>query len=597
MPSSSDPQRQQVLRFVWQLVSPYRLAIFMAFGALVFTATIMLSLGQGLRILIDQGLAAQSSEMLAHSVMIFMLLVVALAAGSYTRFYWVSWLGERVITDLRRKVFDHLLSLNPGFFEENRALEIQSRLTTDTTLLQSIIGSSLSMALRNIIMMLGGLVLMFVTNTKLTLIVLFVVPLVVVPILYYGRKVRVLSRHSQDRVADVGSYVGETLSQIKTVQAYNHESVDRDRFAAVAEQAFEVALRRTVQRAILITVVIILVMGAVGFMLWTGGNDVIQNRITGGELAAFVFYAIIVGSAVGTVSEVIGELQRAAGATTRIMELLEAQSPIQTASQCKPLPENSCETPIRLDQLWFSYSSRPEKPAIRDLSLTVSRGETLAIVGPSGAGKSTLFDLLLRFADPQRGSIAVNGCDIREVDLTALRSQFALVSQHPDLFHGTIEDNLRFGKPDASLQDVQQAAREARAHEFITALPQGYQTRLGDKGSGLSGGQKQRLAIARALLVNAPILLLDEATSALDAENEFMIQEALQRLMQGRTTLVIAHRLSTIAHADRIAVLDEGSLQAIGNHESLLRDSPLYARLASLQFKEGSKAEEENAVV
>ena len=581
--SKNTQTRWQSIKKAAQFIAPYRRQVVYSLLALLFTATITLSIGQGIRLMIDQGFATQSKELLSQYVGIFLLLVIALAVGTFTRYYWVTWLGERVIADIRSKVFNHLIHLHPGFFEENRSLEIQSRLTADMTLLQTVIGSSVSFALRNLIMMVGGIVWLFITNAKLTALVTICVPLVVVPILIYGRRVRHLSRQSQDKIAAVGAYVGEVLGQIKTVQGYNHQSIDQRTFHTQVEEAFAVAKQRTLQRSLLITLVILLVMGAVGLMLWVGGIDVIEGRISAGELAAFVFYSVIVGSAVASISEVIGELQRAAGAAERTMELLQAPNLIQSPEKPHPLPSVSGN--IAIDQLCFAYPSRPDVLAIDNLTLTVRAGETLALVGPSGAGKSTLFDLLLRFFDSQSGSIKLEGIDIRQLDLFALRRCFALVSQTPALFYGTIGDNLRYARPDASDSDVQAAAEAAYAHEFICQLPQGYQTHLGDAGLGLSGGQKQRLAIARAILADAPILLLDEATSALDAQSEYWVQQALQQLMRNRTTLVIAHRLATVQSADRIAVLDHGRLDASGTHAQLLQSSPLYARLAALQFQ------------
>ena len=575
--------RWQAIKMAAQFVAPYKRQIIYSLLALFFTATITLSIGQGIRLLIDQGLATQSKDLLSQYVVIFLLLVIALAAGTFTRYYWVTWLGERVIADIRCKVFNHLIHLHPGFFEENRSLEIQSRLTADMTLLQTVIGSSISFALRNFIMMLGGIIWLFITNAKLTALVMICVPLVVAPILIYGRRVRNLSRQSQDKIAAVGAYVGEVLGQIKTVQAYNHQSIDQRKFHDQVEEAFTVAKQRTHQRASLITIVILLVLGAVGLMLWVGGIDVIEGRISTGELAAFVFYSVIVGSAVASISEVISELQRAAGAAERTMELLQAPNLIQSPEQPHPLPEVSGN--IEIDGLCFAYPSRPEVLAINNLTLHIRAGETLALVGPSGAGKSTLFDLLLRFFDSQSGSIKLEGIDIRHLDMTALRRCFALVSQNPVLFYGTISDNLRYARPDATDAEVEAAAEAAYAHDFICKLPQGYQTLLGDSGLGLSGGQKQRLAIARALLADAPILLLDEATSALDAQSEYWVQQALQQLMHNRTTLVIAHRLATVQSADRIAVLDYGRLDALGTHAELLQSSALYARLAALQLQ------------
>lgn len=577
-------RQRNALRMAARFVAPYRWRVIGALLALLFTAAITLSMGQGIRLLVDQGLATQSPEALNHSIILFFALVVALAVGTFSRFYLVSWVGERFVADIRKRVFNHLIELHPGFFETTRASEIQSRLTADTTLLQSVIGSSLSLALRNGIMMIGGIGLLFVTNPKLTGIVVVALPLVVAPILLFGRRVRALSRQSQDRIADVGSYVGETLGQIKTVQAYNHQAQDRARFGRTVEGAFDTARKRITQRAWLITVVIVLVLGAVGVMLWVGGMDVIAGRISGGDLAAFVFYSLIVGSAFGAISEVIGELQSAAGAAERIAELLQTRSTIKAPeSDLLRLPER-VEGELELRGLRFAYPTRPQSLALDGIDLHVRPGETLALVGPSGAGKSTLFDLLLRFFDPTEGEVRVDGLPIQRLEPADLRRCFALVSQSPALFFGSVEDNIRYGRPDASQAEVKAAARAAHAHEFIQRMPEGYQTHLGDGGIGLSGGQRQRLAIARALLTDAPILLLDEATSALDAESEHLIQQALPEVMSGRTTLVIAHRLATVKSADRIAVIDQGKLVAIGSHQELVLSSPLYARLAELQF-------------
>ncbi|KZZ43577.1 ABC transporter ATP-binding protein [Thalassolituus sp. HI0120] len=574
-----------MLRWLWQFVRPYKLRLTIAVVALVMTAGLTLGLGQGVRLMVDNGFAAQSTEGLADALSIFGVLVVLVSIGAYFRFFMISWLGERVVADIRKQLYQHLVSLPPSFFEDNLAGEIQSRVTTDTTLLQTVIGSSFSFALRNALTFIGGITLMFISNLKLSLIVLVAVPLIVFPMIYFGRKVKKLSRDSQDKIASVGAWAGESLLHIKVVQAFTREDIVTQQFGDAAEGAFDVALRRIRQRAFLIMLVMMLVMGSVAGMLYIGGSDVIAGELSGGELAAFVFYAIMVAGSLAAVTEVYGEVQRATGAAERIRELLATEAEIQSPEQNEPTPTVSeAESLLSFQQVGYHYPSRPDRQAIVDLTLEVKPGERIALVGPSGAGKSTLFDLLLRFRDPQQGDILLHGKRIKDWNLQELRRQFALVPQQPVLFSANVWDNLKYGNPNATETEILAAAKAAYADEFIEQLPEQYQSFLGEQGVKLSGGQKQRLAIARAILRDPEILLLDEATSALDAQSEHLVRQALDELMKDRTTFIIAHRLATVAHVDRIAVFDHGRLVAIGSHRQLLHDSPLYKRLAELQF-------------
>jgi len=569
---------------------PYRRHMVFALIALVVTAGTMLSLGKGVQLLIDQGLASGSEAGLTHALMIFTALVFLLGIGSFCRFYLVSWIGERVVADIRQAVFAHLLTLSPSFFEDNSPSEIQSRITADTTLLQSVIGSSLSIALRSSLMLLGGILFLLIMHFKLTLILLTCVPFVIVPVLYFGRRVRSLSRDSQDEIANVGRYLSQALRHIKVVQAYTHEQHDVQRFSATVDRAFNVSVKRIQQRSWLTLMVILLSMSGIGVMLWFGGKDVISGEISAGDLASFLFYSIIVAGAVAAISEVMGELQRAAGAAERIMELLSARSAVVSGSQVFPSQIMDAlhqgEDIIKFDQVEFRYPSRPDYAALKNLSFSIKQGEMLALVGPSGAGKSTLFELLLRFYDPQQGCISLAGQDIKQYSLEDLRHRFALVPQETVLFDQSVYDNLGYADRSASHESIQNAAEKANAHDFITRLDKGYDTRLGEDGVRLSGGQRQRIAIARAILKDAPILLLDEATSALDAESESKVQAALEPLMKGRTSLVIAHRLATVLNADRIMVLDQGEIIAQGTHSELLESCALYKRLADLQFSQ-----------
>ncbi|WP_374693675.1 ABC transporter transmembrane domain-containing protein [Microbulbifer sp. TB1203] len=584
--TASSMSAHEMIATLWQFVRPYKKVLVGAVVALVFTAGITLSIGQGVRLLVDEGLTGDSSQALAQAVLVLLALAGLMAMGTYVRFYLVSWLGERVVADLRKAVFDHIVTLHPSYFETNRSGEIMSRLTTDTTLLQHIIGTSFSMALRSALMFVGALVLLLFTDLKLSLIVLVGVPLVLLPIVLYGRRVRKLSKASQDSIADVGSYAGEIIQHIKTVQSYTRESDEKHAFAEEVETAFKIAKRRVRQRALLIAVVILLMFGAVSGLLWVGGNDMIAGRMSSGDLAAFVFYAVMMGSAVATISEVYGELQRATGATERLMDLLQVESEIPVSTGAASAASALSCAQVAFEAVDFSYPSRPDQPAVLGLSLNVEGGKSLALVGPSGAGKSTLLELLQRFYDPLGGRITLDGVDIREMDTGSLRRQIAVVPQQPALFTADVWYNIRYGKPGASDEEVIAAAKAAHAHEFIQQLPDGYNSHLGEQGTRLSGGQKQRLAIARAILKDPRILLLDEATSALDAESEYHVQQALQALMRNRTTIIIAHRLATILHADSIAVLDQGQLVAQGGHQELIEISPLYKRLAELQFQE-----------
>lgn len=571
---------------IFRFLLPYRARLLGAASALVFTAGATLFLGRGIQVLIDEGFGGGTSADLRNAISVIMVIAGAMAIGTFVRFYLVSWLGERVSADIRKAVFDNIIRLNPGYFETNRSGEIMSRLTTDTTLLQTIIGSSLSMALRSSLTLVGGLVLMFITNVKLSLIITAGVPLVLLPILIFGRRVRRLSTQSQDSIASVGSYAGEIIQHIRTVQSYTSEDRESAAFAGEVERAFAIARRRIRQRALLVCVAILLLFGGMAAMLWSGGQDVISGRMSGGELGAFVFYAIMVGSGFATISEVWGEVQRAAGASERLLELLHTHSDLPDSGAERELPEAE----LALQDVTFCYPARPGEAALKNLSLEIAAGKSLALVGPSGGGKSTLFQLLQRFYDPQSGSILFAGVDIREIGLHRLRQQLALVPQQPALFTASVRYNIAYGRPDASEEEVIAAAKAAHADDFIGRLPQGYDSHLGEQGVRLSGGQRQRIALARAILANPRVLLLDEATSALDSESEHQVQLALHELMRDRTTVIIAHRLSTILHADLIAVLDQGELVATGTHQSLLQDCPLYARLADLQFREPAES-------
>lgn len=582
-PDREKSKNYKILSRVGTFLYPYRGRVVLAALALILTSGATLALGQGVRGLVDGGFSGENSSALENALMLLMGLATIMAAGTFLRFYMVSWLGERVVADMRQAVFDRIISLHPGFFEVTKTGEVLSRLTTDTTLIQSVVGSSASMVLRSLLNFIGGLVMLFITNVKLASLTLLVVPLVMIPIIIFSRKIRVLSRDSQDRVADVGAYAEESFNAIRTVQAFGHEDHDKRLFGGEVEGAFTTAIKRIKIRSFMTASVIMLAFGAMAVILWIGGNDVISGTITPGELSAFIFYAMVVAFAVMLISEIFGELQRAAGATERLVELLDTDADIKSPQNPVTLP-TPARGNVRFEGVTFRYPSRPDYAAMSNLTLDVAPGETVALVGPSGAGKSTVLQLLLRFYEKEQGDILIDDVAIDQAKLEDVRARMALVPQEPIIFAANAWENIRYGNPNASDDMVIQAAKAAAADEFICQLPDGYDTFLGEKGTRLSGGQKQRISIARALLRDPAILLLDEATSALDAENERIVQEALDKLMVGRTTLIIAHRLATVVNADRIAVIDQGELVASGTHSELLSSSPLYAKLAKLQF-------------
>lgn len=583
----------RVLRRLFGLLTPYRGRVALAGISLTLAAGAVLGLGTALRWLVDAGFAAGNADLLDHALLGLFAFVLLLAGATYARSYLVTWLGERVTADIRRLVFERALTLSPAYYETTRTGEVVSRLTADTATVQTIVGSSASMALRNVLLFAGGVAMMAIASPKLTAVALLVVPLVVAPLIVFGRKVRALSRESQDRLGDVGADIEESLAAIRTVQAFNRERADGERFGARVEDAFGANVRRAKARSALIAMVMLFVFGAVGFVLWIGGRDAIAGEITAGQLSAFVFYAVVVAASVGAISEFAADLQRAAGACERLFELADAVPEIRAPASPVAMP-SPAQGRVEFRDVTFRYPAAPDRTALADLSFKVEPGETVAIVGPSGAGKTTVFQLLLRFYDPQSGAIMIDGVKLADADPADLRARIGLVAQEPTIFAADVLENIRYGNGAASDEAVMKAARAAHVDEFAERLPDGWKTYLGERGVRLSGGQRQRIAIARALVRDPAVLLLDEATSALDAESERYVQAAFESLGKGRTVLVIAHRLATVARADRLLVLDRGRLVAAGSHAKLIAEGGLYARLAALQFKAPDAPDVEN---
>ncbi len=568
-------------------IMPYRWGVIGATISLLFTSGAVLGIGSGLRYLVDEGISKGNLELLNNAFIILLGVVIILAAATFMRYYLVSSVGEKVVADIRNAVYQKIITMDVTFFETTRTGELISRITTDTTLLQNVVGSSISIFMRNALLFTGGLIMLMITSIQLTQYIFIILPIVVIPIIVLGKKVRALSRETQEKVADISVHAEETIGAVRTIHAMTLEQSETDRFGNHVQHTLDVSLKRIRMRAWLTAIVIALVFGAIATVLWVGGRAVISEEITAGDLSAFIFYAVVVAGATGAVSEVIGELQRAAGATERLMELLKQTPNIVSAEDPTALP-SPLKGKIIFNSVEFSYPSRPEQPALSNVTFTVNPGETIAIVGPSGAGKTTLIQLLLRFYDPISGSVSIDGIDVRNLDLQEWRGAVGLVPQDPVIFSADAWTNIRYGRESASDDEVLDAARAAHALDFLEHLPNGLDTYLGEKGVRLSGGQRQRIAIARAILRDPSILLLDEATSALDSASETKVQEALHRLSEQRTTMVIAHRLSTVTNADMILVMDQGRLVAHGTHQELFETNELYRTLATLQFTQAT---------
>ena len=572
-----------VLLKLLPFILPYRGVLALAGFFLLLAAGASLAVPAGVKQMIDHGFTRANGGMIDRYFLLLLLVSILLGVATAARFFCISWIGERVVADLRQAVYDHILSLSPSFFEVTRSGEVISRLTTDTTLIQTAVGSSVSIALRNFVLLIGGVVMLLITSAKLAGLVLVTVPAVVVPLVLMGRRVRKLSRASQDRIADTSAYASETINAVQTVQAFTHEAIDRQRFGAAITGVFNTAVRRLRARSVMTALVIVLIFSSIVGVLWVGAQSVIAGTMTGGQLSQFILYAVFVATAVGALSEVWGEIQQAAGAAERLMELLSIVPEIATPALPMPLPSPAIGG-IVFDRVSLEYPLRPGILALDNVSLEIRPGETVALVGPSGAGKTTMFQLMQRFFDPTQGQVRIDGVDIAKADPRAVRERLALVPQDTVIFGDTAFENVRYGRPDATEAEIRAACVAAQASGFIEALPQGYHTYLGERGVALSGGQRQRLAIARAILRDAPILLLDEATSALDSESEYLIQLALDGLMHRKTTIVIAHRLATVQKADRIIVMESGQIVAEGTHTQLVAEGGLYARLAERQF-------------